>query len=78
MLQTKTSDYFDRKYFVETLNIPDEYVDGFLFYIVENERYGRAMKEKNKTMATFILSELATEYLKIKESELVNKSQDEK
>ena len=38
MLQTKTSDYFDRKYFVETLNIPDEYVDGFLFYIVENEK----------------------------------------
>lgn len=78
MLQTKTSDYFDRKYFVETLNIPDEYVDGFLFYIVENERYGRVMKEKNKTMATFILSELATEYLKIKESELINKGQDEK
>lgn len=66
-LQAKTSDYFERKYFVENLNIPEEYVDGFLFYIVENERYTRAMKEKNKTMATFILSELAVEYLKIKE-----------
>lgn len=66
-LQAKTSDYFERKYFVETLNIPEDYVDGFLFYIVENERYTRAMKDKNKTMATFILSELAVEYLKLKE-----------
>ena len=55
-LQAKTSDYFERKYFLETLNIPEEYVDGFLFYIVDNERYARAMKDKNKTMATFILS----------------------
>jgi hypothetical protein len=66
-LQAKTTDYFERKYFVETLNIPEEYVDGFLFYIVENERYTKAMKDKNKTMATFILSELAVEYLKLKE-----------
>ena len=31
MLQAKTSDYFERKYFIETLNIPEDYVDGFLF-----------------------------------------------
>ena len=68
-LQEKTSDYFERKYFVETLNIPEDYVDGFLFYIVDNERYARAMNDKNKTMATFILSELATEYLKLKNLE---------
>ena len=78
MLQAKTSDYFERSYFVETLNIPEDYVDGFMFYIVENERYTRAMKDKNKTMATFILSELATEYLKLKESELLNTNQNEK
>ncbi len=42
-------------------------MDGFLFYIVENERYVRAMKNKNKAMATFILSELAVEYTKLKE-----------
>ena len=64
---------FQRKYFLETLNIPEEYVDGFLFYIVDNERYARAMKDKNKTMATFILSELAVEYLKLKEIEESNK-----
>jgi hypothetical protein len=66
-LQAKTTDFFERKYFVETLNIPEEYVDGFLFYILDNERYTKAMKDNNKTMATFILSELAVEYLKLKE-----------
>jgi len=66
-LQAKISDYFERKYFIETLNIPEDYVDGFLFYIVENIRFTSAMKEKNKTMATFILSELAVEYIELKE-----------
>ena len=77
-LQAKTSDYFERKYFLETLNIPEEYVDGFLFYIVDNERYARAMKDKNKTMATFILSGLAVEYLKLKEIEIEKSPKDEK
>lgn len=77
-LQAKTSDFFERKYFVETLNIPDEYVDGFLFYIVENERYARAMRDRNKTMATFILSGLAVEYLKLKEIEIEKTPKDEK
>ena len=77
-LQAKTSDYFERKYFLETLNIPEDYVDGFLFYIVENERYARAMKDKNKTMATFILSGLAVEYLKLIEIEIEKSPKDEK
>lgn len=77
MLQTKTSDYFDRKYFVETLNIPDEYVDGFLFYIVENEKFSNAMNDKNRVMAAFVLTELATEFLKLKEIELKYSRQNE-
>ena len=77
LLQAKTSDYFERKYFIETLKIPDEFVDGFLFYIVENEKFVNAMKDKNKTMATFVLSELAVEYLKLKELETSNKNVNE-
>ena len=77
MLQIKTSDYFDRKYFVETLNIPDEYVDGFLFYIVENEKFSNAMNDKNRVMAAFVLTELATEFLKLKEIELKYSRQNE-
>lgn len=63
----QTADYYQKEYFTDVLKIPEDYVDGFLFYIVENERFVRAMKDKNKTMATFILSELAVEYLKVTE-----------
>ena len=78
MLQMKTSDYFEKKYFIETLKIPEIYVDGFLFYIAENERFARAMKDKNKTMVSFILSELAVEYLKLNELEISKIKADEK
>ena len=76
-LQDKTIDYFERKYFVETLKIPDEYVDGFLFYIVENEKFSNAMNDKNRVMAAFVLTELATEFLKLKEIELKYSRQNE-
>lgn len=78
MLQLKTTDYFERDYFTKALKIPEIYVDGFLFYIVENERYAKAMKEKNKDMATFLLSGLAVEYLKLKEVEISNTKLNEK
>lgn len=77
MLQLKTLDYFEKDYFIKTFKIPEDYVDGFLFYIVDNERYVRAMKDKNITMITFILSELAVDYLKLKEIGTSNKNIDE-
>ncbi|WP_045967497.1 hypothetical protein [Flavobacterium sp. 316] len=66
MLQEETSDYYQKEYIINTLKIPEEYVDGFLFYVVEDERYVDAMKNENKTMATFILGQLASEYIEIK------------
>ena len=60
----RTADYYQKEYFTDVLKIPEDYVDGFLFYVVENSRFVTAMKDKNKTMATFILSELAVEYLR--------------
>ena len=73
-----TADYYQKEYFTDVLKIPEDYVDGFLFYIVENSRFVMAMKDKNKTMATFVLSELAVEYLKMKELIISNKNIDEK
>lgn len=77
-LQAKTTDYFERKYFIEKLHIPEEYVDGFLFYIVENSSYVRAIKDKNITMATFVLSGLADQYLKLKGIVTEKSQKDEK
>lgn len=74
----QTADYYQKEYFTNVLKIPEDYVDGFLFYIVENERFVRAMKDKNKTMATFILSELAVEYINVGELESLNSTKNEK
>lgn len=67
LLQQKTMDYFDADYFIKTLHIPQEYVDGFVFYIADNVLFSNAMKNKNKTQATFVLSQLAVEFLNLKE-----------
>ena len=67
ILQEKTLDYFNKKYMVNSLLIPEEYVDGFVYYIDDNVLFANAMKNKNKTQATFILHQLAVDYLNLKE-----------
>lgn len=62
-LMDKISDYYDEKYFTETLKIPPDYVKGFLFYIVEDQKFVEAVNSKNKTMATFVMNELAVNYI---------------
>lgn len=69
LLIDQTADYYQKDYIVNTLKISEDYVDGFLYYVVENGRFVSAMKAKNKTMATFVLSELAVEYKSISQLE---------
>lgn len=61
----KVTDQFEEAYFVDTLKIPAEYVKGFHYYLVENREFVNAMKDKNKTMATFIMNRLAVDYLQL-------------
>lgn len=62
LLQVKLANKYDKEYIINTLKIPEEYVEGFMFYTAENNRFAEAMRVKNYTMATFILSELASKY----------------
>jgi hypothetical protein len=78
MLQEKISDYFQRDYLKNTLKIPEDYIDGFVFYIVEDRRFKESMKNENKTMATFILGQLASQYLKLKNLEIDDATKTEK
>jgi len=64
-LQVKLANKYDKEYIINTLKIPEEYADGFVFYASENEGFASAMKVKNYTMASFILSELASKYLEL-------------
>lgn len=65
LLIKKINDFFSEEYFVETLKIPADYTKGFEFYLVEDEKFVAALNAKNKTMATFLMGELAVNYLKL-------------
>lgn len=56
---------FDTSYFVDALNIPSDYVKGFCYFIVENERFVVLLRSKNKIEAELALAELATQYNEI-------------
>ena len=56
---------FDKNHFVNILKIPLEYVKGFEYFIVENERFTTILKSKNKTMTEFLMGELAVKYNEI-------------
>lgn len=53
---------FNEDYFRKTLKIPAEYVKGFKYYIVENERFTTVLKSKNKTQIEFVMVSLAEKY----------------
>jgi len=61
-LLEKTELLFDDKYYANTLKIPSEYIKGFQYYIVENERFTTILKSKNKTQIEFALVSLAEKY----------------
>lgn len=56
---------FKEEYFLDHLKIPKEYLRGFWYYAVEEPKLEAALNGKNKIMARFIFSDLATKYLKI-------------
>ena len=65
-LQYKINSNFDSDYIMNQLHIPEEYVQGFVFYIVEDEELKNAAKAKNKTLISFRMSALAVDFLKLK------------
>lgn len=65
-LQYKINSNFDSEFIMNQLHIPEEYVQGFVFYIVEDEELKNAAKAKNKTLISFRMSALAVDFLKLK------------
>lgn len=53
---------FEKNHFIEDLKIPLEYVKGFQYYIVENEKFTTILNTKNKTITDFLMGELAIKY----------------
>lgn len=64
LLEELHSDFSD-SYLIDKLNIPREYINGFMYYIVERESFIKIYKTNNKTAIEFLLIELSVEYLKL-------------
>ena len=65
-LKSKIYANFDSEFIINQLHIPEEYVEGYVFYIVEDAELKAAAKAKNKTLINFRMSALAVDYLKLK------------
>lgn len=56
---------FSLDHFVNRLSIPAEYVKGFEYYAVDNDKFTIVLNSKNKTSTEFLLGELALKYKEI-------------
>lgn len=65
LLESVRLDFSDT-YFTENLKIPKDYIDGFLYYLIENRNFVSVYKKNNKTAIEFVLTGLSMEYLKLK------------
>ena len=64
-LMDKINNWYEDNYFIHTLKIPEDYVKGFKYYIVQDAKFAECIKAKNRTMATFVMNELAVNYLQL-------------
>ena len=53
---------FSLEHFIDRLKIPADYVKGFEYYAVENDKFTAILNSKNKTSTEFLLGELAVKY----------------
>jgi hypothetical protein len=59
---------------MDSLKIPELYVGGFKYYVVEDGGLGQALTAKNKDRTRFLLGELSQEFLSYLENyEIANK-----
>ena len=68
-LLVKLDGFYEDEYYTEVLKIPEEYIKGFQYYLIEDADFVRALKDKNKTMAQFLVKKLAANYNKIIQEE---------
>lgn len=64
-LLEKIENTFHEDYFLENLKIPKDYLRGFWYYAIENEKLISALNDNNKMMARFIFSDLSVKYREI-------------
>ncbi|MEY3499055.1 MAG: hypothetical protein RL308_724 [Bacteroidota bacterium] len=61
-LLNKVGVLYEDKYYIQTLKIPEIYIDDFQRYLIEDKEFTAALKVKNRTMMLFLISKLAVNY----------------
>lgn len=62
MLLVKLDGQFEDQYYTHELKIPQEYIKGFHYYLIENDEFAKALLAKNKTLMKYLLPKLAMNY----------------
>jgi len=60
----KLNDCYDNEFFVNQLNIPEEYVEGFKFFVIYDEELMNYIYSNDKINGSLCISKLADEFLK--------------
>ena len=56
---------YEEEYFTDKLKIPTDFVNGFQYFAVENDKLRSALNAKNKVLSDFLLAEIAPQYLEL-------------
>jgi len=64
-LLAKIDALFEEDFYTKKLKIPADYIKGFQFYCVEDEKLASALRSKNKTIIMFLIIPLASKYKEI-------------
>ncbi|RZK12011.1 MAG: hypothetical protein EOO46_04720 [Flavobacterium sp.] len=61
-LLEKLDGLYSDDFYLQELGIEKEKIKGFHYYLVEDNRFAEALDAKNKTLATFLIIEIAQKY----------------
>lgn len=61
----KLENLFSNEYLRDQMHIPEDRVEGFKFYLVEDGAFSSAIKNRNKTLATWLMAGIADKYNQI-------------
>ena len=64
-LLARVETIWEPHYYTETLQVPEIYIRGFQYYLIEDDEFVVALKAKNKTLLQWLASKHAAEYNKI-------------
>ena len=61
-LLARVETLWEPEYYTNTLRIPEDYIRGFQYYLIEDTEFVAALKERNKTLLQFLASKHAVNY----------------